>query len=102
MIAGGFALFSFYGVDEALSVLTSDFVGQPTSRLPFLVRAIWLVLSYALAIASIVVAKGREPKGRSEEVTSAMTSSVIRATLFVVVMELASLIVLFAITGGTR
>jgi len=102
MIAGGWGLFTFYDVPNALDVLTSDFRGQPASRLPALVRGIWLVVSYALAIASIVVAKGREPKGRSEEVTSAMTSSVIRATLFVVVMELASVVVLYAVTGGSR
>jgi ABC-type transporter Mla maintaining outer membrane lipid asymmetry permease subunit MlaE len=102
MIAGGLALFSIYEVPNGLSVLTSDFRGEPLSRLPALVRGIWLVVFYALAIASIVVAKGREPKGRSEEVTSAMTSSVIRATLFVVVMELTSVVVLYAITGGSR
>ncbi len=102
MIGGGWVLFTFYDVPQALEVLTSDFRGEPASRLPALVRGIWLVISYSLAIASIVVAKGREPKGRSEEVTSAMTSSVIRATLFVVAMELASVVLLYAITGGSR
>ena len=102
MIGGGWALFAFYDVPHAFEVLTSDFRGEPASRLPALVRGIWLVVCYALAIASIVVAKGREPKGRSEEVTSAMTSSVIRATLFVVAMELTSVVVLYAITGGSR
>ena len=102
MIGGGWVLFTFYDVPQALEVLTSDFRGEPASRLPALVRGIWLVVSYSLAIASIVVAKGREPKGRSEEVTSAMTSSVIRTTLFVVAMELASVVLLYAITGGSR
>ncbi len=102
MVVGGLALFSFYGVPDALSVLTSDFRGQPDSRLPALVRGIWLMVTYALATASIVVSKGREPKGRSEEVTAAMTSSVIRATLFVVVMELATVIALYALTGDAR
>jgi ABC-type transporter Mla maintaining outer membrane lipid asymmetry permease subunit MlaE len=102
MIGGGLVLFSLYDVPHALSVLISDFRGEPSSRLAALVRGIWLVVSYAVAIASIVVAKGREPKGRSEEVTSAMTSSVIRATLFVVVMELTSVTVLYAVTGGSR
>jgi ABC-type nitrate/sulfonate/bicarbonate transport system ATPase subunit/ABC-type transporter Mla maintaining outer membrane lipid asymmetry permease subunit MlaE len=102
MVGGGLALFSFYDVPEAWSVLTSDFVGEPASRLPSLVRGGFLVLFYALAISSIVVAKGREAKSRSEEVTQAMTSSVIRATLFVVVMELLSVVVLYAVTGGAR
>jgi putative ABC transport system ATP-binding protein len=102
MVAGGLALFTFYDVPEALSVLTSDFRGQPASRLPALARGLWLVVTYALAIASIVVSKGREAKSRSEEVTSAMTSSVIRATLFVVGMELATVIALYALTGEPR
>jgi ABC-type transporter Mla maintaining outer membrane lipid asymmetry permease subunit MlaE len=102
MIGGGWGLFAFYDVPHAFEVLTSDFRGEPASRLPSLVRGLWLVVCYALAIASVVVAKGREPKARSEEVTSGMTSSVIRATLFVVVMELASVIVLYAITGSSR
>jgi ABC-type transporter Mla maintaining outer membrane lipid asymmetry permease subunit MlaE len=102
MIGGGWGLFTFYEVSHAFEVLTSDFRGEPASRIPALVRGVWLVVSYALAIASIVVAKGREPKGRSEEVTSAMTSSVIRATLFVVVMELASVVLLYVATGGPR
>jgi ABC-type nitrate/sulfonate/bicarbonate transport system ATPase subunit/ABC-type transporter Mla maintaining outer membrane lipid asymmetry permease subunit MlaE len=102
MVAGGFALFTFYDVPDALSVLTSDFRGEPASRLPALVRGLWLMITYAVAMASIVVSKGREPKGRSEEVTSAMTSSVIRATLFVVVMELATVIALYAWTGEPR
>jgi ABC-type transporter Mla maintaining outer membrane lipid asymmetry permease subunit MlaE len=102
MILGGLVLFHLYDVPEAFSVLTSDFRGDPASRLPALVRGVWLVVAYALAIASIVVTKGREPKSRSEEVTTAMTGSVIQATLFVVVMELASVVVLYAVTGGSR
>lgn len=102
MISGGLVLFSVYDVPNAFAVLTSDFRGEPASRLPALVRGVWLVISYALAIASVVVAKGKEPKSRSEEVTSAMTSSVIRATLFVVVMELGSVMVLYALTRGSR
>jgi ABC-type transporter Mla maintaining outer membrane lipid asymmetry permease subunit MlaE len=102
MIGGGFLLFQFYGVPHALDKLTSDFLAPPPSRLPYLVRAGWLVLTYAAAVASIVVAKGREPKERSEEVTAAMTSAVMRATLFVVVMELATVALLFTYTGKSR
>ncbi len=102
MIAGGYALFGFYDVPAAWDVLTSDFRAEPASRVPALVRGVWLVLSYSIAIASVVVAKGREPKTRSEDVTAAMTSSVVRATLFVVAMELVSVMVLYAVTGGSR
>lgn len=102
MTAGGWMLFQFYNVPHALAKLTADFLDPPASRLPYLARAGWLVFAYALAVASIVVAKGSEPKDRSEEVTSAMTSAVMRATLFVVVMELATVAILYAFTGRAR
>ncbi|WP_437905314.1 ATP-binding cassette domain-containing protein [Sorangium sp. So ce327] len=88
MVAGGWVLYALNDVRSPLALLTADFVDPPPSRVPYLVRALWLVAAYTVAIASIVVAKGGEGKSRSEDVTNAMTSSVMRATLFVVVMEL--------------
>ena len=102
MIGGGLLLFDFYEVPGALAKLTADFVDPPASRIPYLVRAGWLVFSYAIAVASIVVAKGSEPKERSEQVTSAMTSAVMRATLFVVFMELVTVAILYRYTGRVR
>ena len=88
MVFGGWVLYHGAEVKNAFSLLTADFVEPPPSRYPYLVRGFWCVLVYTLASASIVVAKGSEPKAKSEEVTAAMTSSVMRVTLFVVVMEL--------------
>ena len=99
MIAGGCFLFQAYDVPHALDKLTADFVDPPASRWPYVVRAMWLVFSYALAIASIVVSKGSEPKERSDDVTAAMTSAVMRATLFVVVMELVTVVIVQGIIG---
>jgi ABC-type nitrate/sulfonate/bicarbonate transport system ATPase subunit/ABC-type transporter Mla maintaining outer membrane lipid asymmetry permease subunit MlaE len=99
MLAGGWALFELYGVPHALSVVTSDFWDPVPSRLPFSVRAVWLVGAYALSLASIVVARGAGPKDRAEDVTAAMTSAVVRATLWVVVLELATVALLFALAG---
>ena len=96
MIAGGWVLYTMNDVHSPLALLTADFVDPPPSRVPYLVRALWLVAAYTVAIASIVVAKGSESKSRSEDVTNAMTSSVMRATLFVVVMELATVMVVRA------
>ena len=98
MTFGGTMLFTYYEVPHAVAKLTADFLDPPASRLPYLVRALWLVGSYAVAIASIVVAKGSETKRSSEDVTRAMTSSVMLATLFVVVAELITVAVMFAMT----
>jgi ABC-type nitrate/sulfonate/bicarbonate transport system ATPase subunit/ABC-type transporter Mla maintaining outer membrane lipid asymmetry permease subunit MlaE len=99
MVGGGFILFQLYGARDALSVLTSDFLDPAPGRGPYLIRGIWLSLCYAVAIATIVVGSGVAHKDEAAHVTSAMTSAVVRATLFVVAMELASVLVLFAVTG---
>jgi len=94
MMFGGWCLYSAYGVPDALAMIAADFTSPPPSRIPYLARGLWSVGIYTLAIASMVVSKGREDKNRSEEVTKAMTSSVMRVTLFVVVMELLSVLLL--------
>jgi ABC-type nitrate/sulfonate/bicarbonate transport system ATPase subunit/ABC-type transporter Mla maintaining outer membrane lipid asymmetry permease subunit MlaE len=99
MIAGGYALFQLYGGEDALAILTSDFLDPAPGRGPYLVRGIWLVAAYAIAIATIVVQRGVAPKDEAAHVTQAMTSAVVRVTLFVVAMELASVVVLFAMVG---
>lgn len=99
MIGGGYLLFTEYRVPNALAVLTADFLDPAPERLPYRHRGMWLIVAYAFAIASIVVAKGREPKHRSDQVTQAMTTGVMNATLFVVVLELLSVALLYAITG---
>ena len=99
MIAGGYALFELHGGKDALAILTSDFLDPAPGRGPYLVRGIWLAVAYAVAIATIVVQSGVAPKDEATQVTQAMTSAVVRVTLFVVAMELASVAVLSAIVG---
>jgi ABC-type nitrate/sulfonate/bicarbonate transport system ATPase subunit/ABC-type transporter Mla maintaining outer membrane lipid asymmetry permease subunit MlaE len=99
MILGGWVLYHGAGVKDAFSLLTADFVEPPPTRYPYLVRGLWSVVIYTLAAASIVVAKGSEPKSKSEEVTAAMTSSVMRVTLFVVAMELITVMLVRAWEG---
>ncbi|MCC6558138.1 MAG: ATP-binding cassette domain-containing protein [Polyangiaceae bacterium] len=96
MMAGGWVLYALNDVQSPLALLSADFVDPPPSRIPYLIRGLWLVAAYTMAIASIVVAKGSEGKSRSEDVTDAMTSSVKRVTLFVVVMELLTVVLLRA------
>jgi len=95
MMFGGWLLFQQYGVENGLTILSSDFLDPAPERRPYLARGAWLVGSYAIAIASVVVSRGVSPKDEAAQVTDAMTSAVIRATLFVVAMELASVMVLF-------
>ncbi len=99
MVGGGYLLFQLYGAPDALAVLTSDFLDPAPGRGPYLARAIWLTCAYAVAIATIVVHSGVAHKDEAAHVTAAMTSAVVRTTLFVVVMELASVLVLFAAVG---
>ena len=97
MLGGGWVLFAWKQVPNALALLSAPFVDPAPSKVAPLVRAVWLVVVYAFVLPSLVVAKAGEPKRSSEEVTSAMTSSVMRCTLFVVGMELASLFVMQAV-----
>jgi p-aminobenzoyl-glutamate transporter AbgT len=100
MVGGGYALFAWKGVPAALALLTAPFLDPAPSKVAPLVRGIWLVLAYALVLPSLIVAKAGEPKRASEDVTQAMTSSVMRCTLFVVVIELVSLVVMQALVGA--
>jgi thiamine transport system ATP-binding protein len=100
MVGGGYALFAWKGVPAALTLLTAPFLDPAPSKVAPLVRGIWLVLAYALVLPSLIVAKAGEPKRASEDVTQAMTSSVMRCTLFVVVIELVSLVVMQALVGA--
>ncbi|MFO0612320.1 MAG: ATP-binding cassette domain-containing protein [Polyangiaceae bacterium] len=99
MILGGWVLFRVYGASDALTLLTSDFLDPAPARTPYLVRGAGLVLVYAIAIATIATSRGVAPKNEAADVTRAMTSSVIRSTLFVVAMELASVALLFSLEG---
>ena len=96
MIGGGYALYRALGVDKAFDVLTSSFVDPVAAQLPNLERGLWLFGIYAFALSTLAVAKGMTPKEEARHVTAAMTGNVILSTLFVVAMELASSVVLFA------
>ncbi|MFI5300790.1 MAG: ATP-binding cassette domain-containing protein, partial [Polyangiales bacterium] len=68
MTAGGFAVFAWYGVKNPLGILMSDLVDPIPGRLPYVIRAVCLVVLYALAIASIAVARGAGPKREAGDV----------------------------------
>lgn len=97
MIAGGVAYLEL-GVPaagDALALVTADIVDPPAERAVFRVRAVVLVLIYAVGIASDAVAKGAREKASAESVTAAMVGSVMACTLWVVALELVSLMVVY-------
>ena len=62
----------------------------------FRVRAIALCCIYAIWIASDAIAKGSQDKHSAEDVTVAMVRSVMVTTLWIVALELGSLILIYA------
>lgn len=81
-------------------VVTADLLDPPAARAPFRARALVLVALYAGGIAADAVAKGSSDKASADAVTAAMVRSVMACTLWVVALELASLVVLYGARGG--
>ena len=77
-------------------LITADLLDPPPQRAVFRRRAIGLLLVYAVGIAGDAVAKGSRDKHSAEEVTVAMVRSVMVATSWIVALELASLVLVYA------
>ena len=95
MIAGGLVLCTQYGIDNGWELLTADFVDPRPERLRYVLRAAFLMWIYGWGMASDVVAKGTREKRAADDVTRAMTSSVVSCTLWIVAWELMSVLVIF-------
>lgn len=80
----------------AWELLTADIVDPPAERAVFRVRAVALCCLYALGIAGDAIAKGARDKHASEDVTIAMVRSVMVVTLWIVALELGSLVLVYA------
>ena len=102
MIAGGVAYLKLRAPEagDALALVTADLVDPPAERAVFRARALVLVLIYAVGVASDAVAKGGRDKTSAESVTAAMVRSVMACTLWVVAVELVSLVVVYGARGG--
>jgi thiamine transport system ATP-binding protein len=98
MLAGGLALCRQLDVPNAYELLSADLLDPRPDRSRYLGRALFLGWIYAWGIASDTVAKGFGEKREAEDVTRAMTQSVVACTLWVVLWELASALVIFS--GG--
>jgi thiamine transport system ATP-binding protein len=84
------------GWEFAWELLTADIVDPPPERAVFRVRAIALCCVYALGIAGDAIAKGSREKHAAEDVTVAMVRSVMVTTLWIVALELGSLVLIYA------
>lgn len=102
MVAGGVLYLQMYAPEagDAWALVTADLVDPPAERAVFRARAIVLIGIYALGIASDAVAKGAREKASAESVTAAMVRSVMACTLWVVAVELVSLLVVYGARGG--
>ena len=87
---GGVAYTEVAGIEGGWEVLTGDWLDARPERRPWNTRALALGLIYAGGIAADVVAAGTLRKDTADDVVRAMTGSVVRCTLWVVVWELAS------------
>ena len=98
LLVGGLLLCKLEGVRGGWQLLAVDLYEPRPERAIYSVRALWLTVIYAFGIAADVVAKGSADKEHADEVTRAMTASVVASTLWVVVLELVSAFTVFAAT----
>lgn len=92
MILGGYLVCRGLGMPDAWALLTAELVDPRPERAAYSARAGFLVWMYAWGIASDVVAKGTAPKADADAVTRGMTASVVACTLWVVALELATVV----------
>jgi ABC-type nitrate/sulfonate/bicarbonate transport system ATPase subunit/ABC-type transporter Mla maintaining outer membrane lipid asymmetry permease subunit MlaE len=88
------------GVWPALATIAGDLVDPVPERARLWARAVWLLGIYGPGIAADVIARGSDLKVRSDDVTRAMTGSVVASTLWVVALELGTALLLFHEGGG--
>mgnify|MGYP000019293177 FL=1 len=92
MIVGGYLVCRSLGMPDAWALLTADLIDPRPERAIYAARAGLLVWMYAWGIAADVVAKGTAAKPDADAVTRGMTASVVACTLWVVALELATVV----------
>lgn len=95
MLFGGWLLCQQHNLVGAWELLSADFLDPLPERSQYLGRAFFLVWLYAWGIASNIIAKGGAPKENSDDVTRSMTASVVSCTLWMVTLELATVLWIF-------
>jgi hypothetical protein len=84
------------GWSFAWELLTADIVDPPPERAVFRLRALGLIAIYALGMAGDAIAKGARDKHAAEDVTVAMVRAVMVTTLWIVALELGSLVLIYS------
>ncbi len=92
MVAGGMLVCRSLGMSEPWPLLTAELFDPRPERAEYTARAYFLVWMYGWGIASDVVAKGSAPKPDADAVTRGMTASVVSCTLWVVALELLTVV----------
>lgn len=84
----------------AWELITADLLDPPPERAVFRARALALVGIYAAGISADGVARGAREKHKAEDVTVSMVRSVMSTTLWIVGLELISLLLVYGMQGG--
>lgn len=92
MIVGGYLVCRDLGMTDAWALLTAELVDPRPERAAYSARAGFLVWMYGWGIAADVVAKGTATKPDADAVTRGMTASVVACTLWVVALELLTVV----------
>ncbi len=92
MIVGGYLVCRDLGMTDAWALLTADVIDPRPERAIYTARAAFLVWMYGWGIASDVIAKGSSSKPDADAVTRGMTASVVACTLWVVALELVTVV----------
>ena len=97
MVGGGALYIHGYGApwSEALGYVTAQLLDPESADIRLLARAAFLLAIYAVGISADVVAKGSRAKRSSDAVTVAMVASVMASTLWIVLLEMATLPLVF-------
>ncbi len=97
MVAGGALYINGHGLPwaEAFEYVTAQLLDPEPSDLRLLARAGFLLSIYAVGISADAVAKGSRAKRSSDAVTVAMVASVMASTLWIVLLEMATLPLVF-------
>ena len=87
--------FSVPQIEDSFDVVTADLRTASANRAELHARFFFLIALYAVGIGADAIAKATTEKRSAEEITTAMVRSVMASTLWIVTIELISLLLLY-------